>query len=78
MREIELLTDAEVTLLAERRSHGPWGLNGGESGAPGKASVIRENGTVEPLSGKFNVRLKKGERIRIESPGGGGWGPPVT
>src|SRR6184192_1171962 len=78
VREIEVLTDAEVTLLAERRSHGPWGLNGGESGAPGKASVIRENGTVEPLSGKFNVRLKKGERIRIESPGGGGWGPPVT
>ena len=78
VREIEVLTDAEVTLLAERRSHGPWGLNGGESGAPGKASVIRENGTVEPLSGKFNVRPKKGERIRIESPGGGGWGPPVT
>jgi len=78
VREIEVLTDAEVTLLAERRSHGPWGLNGGESGAPGKASVMRANGTVEPLSGKFNVRLKKGERIRIESPGGGGWGPPVT
>jgi N-methylhydantoinase B len=77
VREIEVLIDAEVTLLAERRVRGPWGSDGGESGAPGKASVIRNNGTLEPLSGKFNVRLKKGDRIRIESPGGGGWGSPT-
>jgi N-methylhydantoinase B len=74
VREIEALTDAEVTLLAERRARGPWGLNGGENGAPGKAFVLRNNGVMHPLSGKFNVRLKRGERIRIESPGGGGWG----
>jgi N-methylhydantoinase B/oxoprolinase/acetone carboxylase alpha subunit len=41
---------------------------------PGKAFVVRTNSTMEPLSGKFNIRLTKGERIRIESPGGGGWG----
>ena len=74
VREIELLTDAEVTLLADRRERGPWGLNGGAEGCPGKAFVVRENGSVEKLPGKFNVRLRKGERIRIESPGGGGWG----
>ena len=74
VREIEVLTDAEVTLLAERRTRGPWGLNGGAGGAPGKASAIRKDGWAEKLPGKFNVRLKKGERIRIESPGGGGWG----
>ena len=74
MREIELLTDAEVTLLAERRRRGPWGLSGGKDGAPGKAFVVRQNGSIEELPGKFNVRLHKGERIRIESPGGGGWG----
>jgi len=74
VREIEVLTDAEVTLLAERRTHRPWGLNGGAGGAPGKACAIRRDGSVEKLPGKFNVRLKKGERIRIESPGGGGWG----
>lgn len=74
VREIEVLTDAEVTLLAERRVRGPYGLNGGDDGAPGKASVIRHDGRVEHLPGKFNVRLRAGERIRIESPGGGGWG----
>jgi N-methylhydantoinase B len=74
VREIEVLTDAEVTLLADRRTRGPWGLSGGEDGAPGSASVIRQEGPVEKLPGKTNVRLRKGERIRIESPGGGGWG----
>jgi N-methylhydantoinase B len=75
-REIEVLTDAEVTLLADRRTRGPYGLAGGQDGAPGTAEIIRHDGSVEKLPGKFNRRLRKGERIRIESPGGGGWGPP--
>jgi N-methylhydantoinase B len=74
VREIEVLTDCEVTLLADRRSRGPWGLAGGESGVPGKTSLIRADGSVEKMPGKFSTRLKKGERIRVESPGGGGWG----
>jgi len=74
IREIEVLTDAEVTLLSDRRERGPWGLNGGVDGSPGNASAIREDGSVERLPGKCNVRLIKGERIRIETPGGGGWG----
>jgi N-methylhydantoinase B len=74
VREIEVLTGAEVTLLADRRLRGPWGLNGGADGSPGKASVIRKDGAVEELPGKFNVRLRPGDRMRIESPGGGGWG----
>ncbi|MGD0570973.1 MAG: hydantoinase B/oxoprolinase family protein [Candidatus Sulfotelmatobacter sp.] len=74
IREIEVLTDCEVTLLAERRTRGPWGLAGGEAGAPGKTCVLRNDGSVEHMPGKFSTRLQKGERIRIESPGGGGWG----
>ncbi len=74
VREIEVLTGAEVTLLADRRQRGPWGLSGGRDGLPGNASVIREDGSVEKLPGKCNVRLVKGERIRVETPGGGGWG----
>ena len=74
VREIEVLIDAEVTLLAERRTRGPWGLNSGKDGAPGKAFVVHQNGSTQELPGKFNVRLRQGERIRIESPGGGGWG----
>jgi len=76
VREIEVLTDCEATLLADRRSRGPWGLSGGKDGASGKTSVLRHDGSIEPLPGKFSTRLSKGERVRIESPGGGGWGAP--
>jgi len=74
IREIELLVDANVTLLADRRSRGPYGLFGGTDGAPGRTSIVRKNGELELLPGKTSVQLKAGERIRIESPGGGGWG----
>jgi N-methylhydantoinase B len=74
VREIEVLADAEVTLLADRRTRGPYGLNGGIDGAPGTAEIIRQDGSIETLPGKFNRRLRQGERIRLESPGGGGWG----
>jgi len=74
VREIEVLTDCEVTLLADRRSRGPWGLAGGADGAPGKTFITRQDGSVEPMPAKFSTRLRSGERITIETPGGGGWG----
>jgi len=74
VREIEVLTDCEVTLLGERRSRGPWGLSGAEDGSPGTATLIRLDGSREAMPGKFSTRLHAGERIRIETPGGGGWG----
>jgi N-methylhydantoinase B len=73
IREIEVLTDADVTLLSERRARGPWGLKGGTDGRPGEA-YLQQGKTSEKMSGKFSTRLKKGERIRVESPGAGGWG----
>jgi N-methylhydantoinase B len=74
VREVEVLTDAEVTLLAERRTRGPYGLSGGKEATPGRAAVIRGDGSSQELPGKFNVRLRRGEHIRIETPGGGGFG----
>jgi N-methylhydantoinase B len=74
VREVELLSDAEVTLLADRRSRGPYGLEGGSDGYAGKTEIVRRDGSRAPLPGKTSLRMKKGERIRIESPGGGGWG----
>jgi len=75
VREIELLTDADVTLLADRRLFCPSGLKGGEQGAPGRATVIKA-GTGEEIEmpGKCSRRLAKGDLLRIETPGGGGWG----
>jgi N-methylhydantoinase B len=76
VREIEVLTDAQVTLLADRRSRGPYGLAGGADGAPGRTTIIRRDGSEEEIPGKTSVRLRAGERVRVESPGGGGWGRP--
>jgi N-methylhydantoinase B len=73
VREIELLGDAQVTLLADRRETRPWGLAGGGAGEPGVSTVIR-NGREETLPGKCTRELRAGNRLRIESPGGGGWG----
>ena len=74
VREIELLTDSQVTLLADRRARGPYGLAGGANGTPGRTLILHQDGSAKELPGKTSVRLRSGERIRIESPGGGGWG----
>jgi N-methylhydantoinase B len=75
IREIELLADAEVTLLADRRKFSPYGLSGGKDGAPGRATVLKAaSGEAIELPGKCSRRLAKGDILRIETPGGGGWG----
>jgi N-methylhydantoinase B len=77
VREIELLANAQVTLLADRRTTQPWGLNGGEPGASG-VSIAIEDGVARTLPGKCTLELKASSRLRIESPGGGGWGRAHT
>jgi N-methylhydantoinase B len=74
VREIEVLAGSQVTVLADRRGRGPNGLAGGGDGAPGKTFVIRNQSGHEELPGKTSVRLSAGDRVRIASPGGGGWG----
>jgi N-methylhydantoinase B len=74
VREIEVLTDATVTVLSDRRRLRPYGLAGGGDGQAGQTSVARHDGSVEMLPAKASVRLQRGERVRVESPGGGGWG----
>ena len=73
IREIELLSDAQVTVLADRRKTQPWGIASGEPGASGQTTLIRDN-SEEQLPGKCTRNVPAGTRIRIESPGGGGWG----
>jgi len=73
VREIKLLSDAEVTVLSERRKRGPYGLEGGENGKKGK-NIVKVDGKIKEMPGKFNIFLKKGSIVRIETPGGGGYG----
>ncbi|HID41058.1 MAG TPA: hydantoinase B/oxoprolinase family protein, partial [Pyrodictium sp.] len=72
IREIEFLTDVEVTVLSERRRIPPYGLFGGKEGKVGRNVLVDEKGTHE-MPGKFSVRVSKGTRLRIETPGGGGY-----
>ncbi len=74
VREIEVLTDATVTMLSDRRKTRPYGLAAGDDGAAGRATIVRNDGLAEILPGKTSTRLRRGEKIRIETPGGGGWG----
>ena len=77
IREIELLADAQVTLVADRSKFRPYGLSGGEDAAQGRAWIIKA-GTSEriELPGKWSRHLAKGDILHIETPGGGGWGKP--
>jgi N-methylhydantoinase B len=73
VREIEALRPMRYTLITERRARGPRGLAGGADGAPGRNSV---NG--EPVAAKAEGTLAAGDVLRIETPGGGGYGVPAT
>ena len=73
IREIELLVESQVTLLTERRSTLPYGLSGGQPGAPGE-NLVYKSGVEHPLPGKGTVTLDAGDRLVIRSPGGGGYG----
>lgn len=72
-REFELLVPAELTLLGERRRHGPYGLAGGGMGKPG-TDAITKKGRAKPVPSKVNLKLEPGDRLRVRTPGGGGWG----
>ncbi len=74
IREIEVLTEATVTLQTERRAVAPWGLSGGGAGAMGRNTLITADGAVRSLPAKTTLTVQAGDRIRIETPGGGGWG----
>ena len=73
IREIELLADAQVTLLSDRRKFRPYGLAGGEPGAAGSATHT-SGANSELIAAKSSILAKKGDVISIETPGGGGWG----
>jgi N-methylhydantoinase B/oxoprolinase/acetone carboxylase alpha subunit len=73
IREIEFLTEAEVTLLGERRRVRPYGLAGGKPGAPGRDWLV-SGARRRRLPAKTMLRVRPGDRLRVETPGGGGFG----
>jgi N-methylhydantoinase B len=73
VREIHLQSEAEITVLSERRRLPPYGLKGGGPGSMGKNIIFRKGKPMEK-PGKFSASLHKGDIVRIETPGGGGYG----
>lgn len=74
IREFEFLQEMQVSLMADRHRNAPYGLFGGEPGSPGQAWWIKAQGDTVKLPSKFVLQVNPGDRIRIETPGGGGWG----
>ena len=75
VRELAFEVPTEVTLLTERRSTSPYGLQGGEPGVRGE-NRLQHEGQEKVLPGKVHFQAMPGDRLTILSPGGGGWGKP--
>jgi N-methylhydantoinase B len=72
IRELQALGDCEGTILSDRRTTAPWGLDGATSAQPGINSIHRTDGTKQSLPGKARFSLTPGDVLRIQTPGGGG------
>ena len=77
-RDLQVLVDATVSLITERRVSQPWGLAGGEPGAVGENWLLPagDESRAERLPDKCTIQLKAGDVLRMLTPGGGGWGRP--
>ena len=77
-RQLVVLADkATLSLSADRRKIGPWGVFGGHAAGTSDCVVISQNGTRKRLPSKVTTTVNRGDRIIITTPGGGGWGSPL-
>ena len=74
VREYEMLDSVTVTILSDRREKPPYGMRGGQSGQPGRNTLITADGQEGIVPSKTRLELNRGDRLRIETPGGGGFG----
>lgn len=75
IRELEPLRPLTMSILSERRTLHPYGMAGGGDAACGRNLLIRKNGIIVNMGGRCSGPMDVGERLRIETPGGGGYGP---
>ncbi len=78
VREIETLVTARMSLLADRRQRAPYGLAGGADAEVGRDMILRQGGKRQRIHAKGSWTLQPGERVRVETPGGGGHGRAGT
>ncbi len=73
IREYEFLVPAQVTIISERRRFSPYGINGGQDGKKGKNILFSRRKKI-PLKSKTNIKVQPGDILRVQTPGGGGYG----
>lgn len=78
IREMQFRKNLTVSILSERRAFKPYGLQGGDDGSRGVNTLIRCDGRKLNLGGKNTVQVSSGDRLVIQTPGGGGYGVPAT
>jgi len=76
VRETVFLQPASLSILAQHRAEGPYGVDGGRPGAPGRQRLVRAAGDVLELGSVDGCEVAPGDRLVLETPGGGGWGAP--
>jgi len=78
VRELAFLDEMELSVLSQHRREGPYGLAGGEAGKPGKQTVVRSSGERLELGSVDGCKVEPGDRLFLETPGGGGYGSVET
>jgi 5-oxoprolinase (ATP-hydrolysing) len=74
VRELTFLEPMALSLLTQHRVEAPYGVAGGSPGAPGRQRLVRASGEVEELASVDGREVGPGDRLILETPGGGGWG----
>jgi 5-oxoprolinase (ATP-hydrolysing) len=74
VRELTFLQPMSLSVLTQHRAEGPYGMAGGQPGAPGRQRVIRASGELLELGSVDGTEVGSGDRLVLETPGGGGWG----
>ncbi len=77
VRELTFLTPMSLSLLTQHRVERPYGMEGGEPGAPGRQRLVRASGEELDLPPIAAAEVEPGDRLILETPGGGGWGEPA-
>lgn len=81
VRELTFLEPVSLSLLSQHRAAGPYGMNGGHPGTPGRQRLLRAGAPpdeAEELAGIDGREVEAGDRLILETPGGGGWGSPTS
>jgi 5-oxoprolinase (ATP-hydrolysing) len=77
VRETTFLAPMSLSIVSQHRRAGPYGMEGGEPGLPGAQRVVRAGGEVVTLGAVDGCEVEPGDRLILETPGGGGWGAPI-